>query len=196
VRAGEGCERDMDCSPGRSSGEAVLSKAVVVCVSLALVGCSPTAKPFAQKPADVAQQVHEGAVVDVTPRVVITLRSVEPTGTEPFAILAAMVDESPRRRFYELDYMTMNAPDRVENEYRWDAQERTSIWMRTRSNGPHGVIASSWGSVSGVDADSASTSRVIGYDRCHRVRLMATTSAVPAEGDRNGCDASVNPQSS
>jgi hypothetical protein len=126
-------------------------------LALLLSGCTPDAEPAPVRPIAAAKQAHPGIVdSDFSSHLSISLRSNEPTGTAPFAVLAAMVESDPGLGTYSVSYAMLRSPDRRFNGYGWNVAEQTVIWTREQSNGPHGVIAQSSALASGIDTDTLS----------------------------------------
>lgn len=119
---------------------------------LLLTGCSPQAQQQSSDPEALARKLHPGLVaVSTAGRIQVQLESGEPTGGAPFALVRALYIDDPGYESYTVSYATLRGPDRRTNEYTWNVPNKTIVWTRVRSNGPHGVIADSKEVITDVD---------------------------------------------
>jgi hypothetical protein len=129
--------------------------ASVLALTLLLSGCAPAAKPEPPRPAAAIRQAHPGVTDgDISSQLNVHLPSGEPTGTAPFAVLAAMVESDPGLSVYSVTYTTLRGPNRVSNNYSWNVAEQTVGWTREPSEGPSTVIAPGRAAASGIDTDT------------------------------------------
>jgi len=141
---------------------------IVVCLAmLMLTGCSsrgsvgePTAGVSSTELTQTVERIYGDRLTelasDSAASAEIRLASGEPTGTEPFAVLAALVEEDPGRPRYEVSYVLSEPPGAHpetfhKSVYMWDAASRSVRWdTRTFS----GSVGTNWinGTVVGLDA--------------------------------------------
>lgn len=138
-----------------------------VAVLLMLAGCqnrAPVGEPVtgvdSSELTRTVQAIYQDRLTDLSSKSAasaeIRLASGEPTGTEPFAVLATLVEANPGRPRYQVSYVLAEPGETPsgtlrKSTYMWDSASRSVRWEASTFSGS---VGTSWinGTILGLDA--------------------------------------------